>query len=94
MWDAILKDSFDRFVSVIDAGRAQLDDAAIRKLATGRSIQRIRPWRNHLVDEIGYTEDAVAGWRSNCNSPAMMPSSIAQRRGLVDALIGSHSLHS
>jgi protease-4 len=89
VWDAILKDSFDRFVSVIDAGRGQLDDAAIRKLATGQIYTANQALENHLVDEIGYTEDAVAALAKQLQLSSYDAFEYRSTPGLVDALIGS-----
>lgn len=89
VWDAILKDSFDRFVSVIDAGRAPLDDAAIRKLATGQIYTANQALENHLVDEIGYTEDAVAALAKQLQLASYDAFEYRSTPGLVDALIGS-----
>jgi protease-4 len=89
VWDAILKDSFDRFVSVIDAGRAQLDDAVIRKLATGQIYTANQALENSLVDEIGYTEDAVAALAKQLQLSSYDAFEYRSTPGLVDALIGS-----
>jgi len=89
VWDAILKDSFDRFVSVIDAGRVQLDDAAIRKLATGQIYTANQALENHLVDEIGYVEDAIAALAKQLQLPSYDAFEYRSTPGLVDTLIGS-----
>ncbi|MFM7037391.1 MAG: signal peptide peptidase SppA, partial [Planctomycetaceae bacterium] len=59
VWDAILKDAFDRFVRVIDEGRAGLNEAAVRELATGQIYTAQQALDYQLVDELGYEEDAV-----------------------------------
>jgi protease-4 len=89
VWAAIMKDAFDRFVSVIDAGRAQLDDGAIRKLATGQIYTASQALENHLVDEIGYTEDAIAALAKQLQLPSYDAFVYRSTPGLVDSLIGS-----
>jgi protease-4 len=89
VWAAIMKDAFDRFVSVIDAGRAQLDDGAIRKLATGQIYTASQALENHLVDEIGYTEDAIAALAKQLQLPSYDAFEYRSTPGLVDSLIGS-----
>ena len=89
VWAAIMKDAFDRFVSVIDAGRAQLDDGAIRKLATGQIYTASQALENHLVDEIGYTEDAIAALAKQLQLPGYDAFEYRSTPGLVDSLIGS-----
>lgn len=91
VWDAILKDSFDRFVSVIDAGRASLDDAAIRKLATGQVYTANQAMENHLVDEIGYVEDACQALARQLGLGKWEAFEYRSTPGLVDAIIGSHT---
>ena len=59
VWKAILDDAFGRFISVIDTGRAKLDEAAIRKLATGQIYTAEQGLQNGLVDVIGYDDDAT-----------------------------------
>ena len=59
VWKAILDDAFGRFVNVIDTGRDKLDDAAIRKLATGQIYTAQQGLDNGLVDVMGYDDDAT-----------------------------------
>ena len=89
VWAAIMKDAFDRFVSVIDTGRSQLDDAAIRKLATGQIYTANQALENHLVDEIGYVEDAVTGIARQLQLTSYDAFEYRSTPGLVDSLIGS-----
>ncbi|MFN9718610.1 MAG: signal peptide peptidase SppA, partial [Planctomycetota bacterium] len=88
VWDAILKDSFDRFVSVIDAARATLDDTAIRKLATGQVYTAKQALDNHLVDEIGYVEDACQAMAKQLSLTQWEAFEYRSTPGLVDSLIG------
>jgi len=89
VWAAIMKDAFDRFVSVIDAGRAPLDEAAIRKLATGQIYTANQALENHLVDEIGYVEDAVTALAKQLQLTSYDAFEYRSTPGLVDSLIGS-----
>lgn len=59
VWKVILDESFDRFLSVIDEGRPNLDMAKIRELATGQVYTSQQALDNGLVDAIGYEEDVV-----------------------------------
>ena len=59
VWDAILDDSFSRFVSVIEQNRAGLDEQQVRDLATGQIYTADQAVENGLVDHIGYEEDAL-----------------------------------
>ena len=60
VWNAILTDSFDRFINVIDENRTQLDEAKIRELATGQIYTADQALDVGLVDRIGFEEDALA----------------------------------
>jgi protease-4 len=88
VWDAILKDAFDRFVRVIDEGRAELDEAAVRKLATGQIYTAQQALENHLVDELGYEEDAVVAMAASLGLKEWETFEYRSTPGLVDALLG------
>lgn len=88
VWDAILKDSFDRFVAVIDAGRSSLDDAAIRRLATGQVYTANQAMENHLVDEIGYVEDACQALAGQLQLTHWEAFEYRSTPGLVDVIMG------
>ncbi|MDG2126566.1 MAG: signal peptide peptidase SppA [Fuerstiella sp.] len=60
VWAAILKDSFDRFIGVIEQNRPALDDEHVRDLATGQIYTTNQAIENGLVDEVGYEEEALA----------------------------------
>lgn len=89
VWGAIINDSFDRFVSVIDSGRSELDDAGVRALATGQIYTASQAVENHLVDELGYVEDAVASLASQLQLTSYDAFEYRATPGLVDAIIGS-----
>ena len=55
---SINKDSFDQFVNVIKEGR-HMSEEKVRKLADGRIYSAQQAKANHLIDEIGYKEDAI-----------------------------------
>jgi protease IV len=59
VWEAIMEDAFDQFKRVIDVGRANLDPAAIDKLATGQVYTANQSLANGLIDQIGFQDDAI-----------------------------------
>jgi protease-4 len=59
VWQEILDDAFQRFLQVIADNRAELDIDAVRKLATGQVYTATQAKQNHLIDEIGYEDDAI-----------------------------------
>lgn len=91
VWDAIMKDSFDRFVSVIDTCRTDLDDAAVRSLATGQVYTAGQAIENHMIDEIGYVEDAVTAMASKLQLTTFEAFGYRSTTGLIDALLGSRA---
>lgn len=88
VWDAILKDSLDRFVSVIDAGREKLDEAGVRALATGQIYTAQQALDGGLVDEIGYEEDAVSALVKKLGLSDWESFEYRSTPGLVDAILG------
>lgn len=91
VWDAIMQDSFDRFVSVIDQSRTQLDDAAVRALATGQIYTANQALENHLVDELGYIEDAVTALAEQLGLPSHEAFEYRSTPGLIDAILGTQA---
>ncbi|MEM1062750.1 MAG: signal peptide peptidase SppA [Planctomycetota bacterium] len=59
VWGEVLDESFSKFVDVIVAGRPDLDEAAVRELATGQIYTADQALENGLVDELGYDDDAL-----------------------------------
>ncbi|MEX2287426.1 MAG: signal peptide peptidase SppA [Planctomycetaceae bacterium] len=59
VWKEIMDDAFQRFVTVIDENRQQLDEAGVKKLATGQVYTANQALANGLVDKIGFLEDAI-----------------------------------
>jgi len=56
----IVDEYYDRFVHVVDRGRAQLGIEQIKKLADGRVFTGRQAKDNGLVDDLGYLDDAIA----------------------------------
>lgn len=60
---SVLDDMFQRFVSVVEAGRPELGPDAIARLADGRIYSAPQALENGLVDQLGDLHDAVAAAR-------------------------------
>lgn len=58
LWDNIIGQSFDRFVSIIDDNRDKLNRDQVIALATGQIYTADDAVKNGLVDAIGFEEDA------------------------------------
>ena len=94
VWDAIMQDSFNRFVSVIDDNRPLLDDAAVRALATGQIYTANQALENHLVDELGYVEDAVTALASQLKLSSHEAFEYRSNPGFVDMVLGAQATDS
>jgi protease-4 len=55
-----VNEMYDRFVQVVDEGRATLDEAAVRKLADGRIYTSQQALDAGLIDRIATMREAVA----------------------------------
>lgn len=54
----MVDDAFEGFVDVIAEGR-DMSESDVKKIADGRVYDGRQAKKNHLVDELGYYEDAV-----------------------------------
>lgn len=60
IFQKLINEYYDRFVSVVVAGRPKLDEAKIRELADGRVYSGAQAAELGLVDRVGTLRDAVA----------------------------------
>lgn len=93
VWDAIMEDAFSRFITVIANNRPELDDAAVRQLATGQIYTARQALENHLVDRVGYVEDAIEDIVETLKLSSYDAIEYRSSPGLVDILIGANSSH-
>ncbi|MDX1664212.1 MAG: signal peptide peptidase SppA [Candidatus Promineifilaceae bacterium] len=56
---SLVEESFERFVEIIAAGRAELDEAEVRELADGRIYSGRQALALGLVDELGNLDEAI-----------------------------------
>jgi protease-4 len=56
----VINSMYERFLSIVLAGRKNLTDAKLRPVADGRIFTAARALEYGLIDSIGYTEDAIA----------------------------------
>ena len=55
----IVNDMYDRFIGVVDAGRPNLDEAAVRKLADGRVYSATQALKVGLIDRISTMRESI-----------------------------------
>jgi protease-4 len=89
VWAAIMEDAYSRFVSVIADNRSDLDIAAVRELATGQIYTANQAIENHLVDKIGYVEEAVADLSQSLQLKSYDAFEYHSASGLIDLFLGT-----
>ncbi len=89
LWNEIIQDAFDRFVGVIDEGRANLDEEQVRAQAEGQVFTAQQALDNGLIDQIGYEEDAVAALQQKLGLASARVVRFEQPPTVLDLLLGS-----
>ena len=62
---SVVDDLYDRFLTVVEAGRPNLKPARVRELADGRIYSAPQAKKNGLVDKIGYLEETIESIRTH-----------------------------
>ena len=91
VWGAIMEDAFSRFISVIADNRTELDEAAVRLLATGQIYTANQAIEKHLVDQIGYVEDAVEDMARSLKLSSYDAFEYRSTPGLIDLVLGAET---
>lgn len=86
-----MEDAFSRFVSVIADNRSELDEAAVRELATGQIYTANQAVEKHLVDKIGYVEDAVEDMAQSLKLDLYDAFEYRSSPGLIDLVLGAET---
>jgi protease-4 len=89
VWDNILKQSFDRFVDVIDQNRKKLNREGVVKLATGQIYTADDALEFGLIDDIGYEDDALQELAKFVELTNYKVIKYEHHSGLVDLILGS-----
>ena len=93
IWDNIIDQSFQKFISVIDDNRDQLDRDQVKALATGQIYTADDAKNNHLIDEIGFEEDSLESLREKVNlkNPRIVTYETPQT--VMDIILGNTKSH-
>lgn len=89
IWDHILDESYQRFLTIITDNRKNLDYDQVKKLATGQIYPATDARENGLIDEIGYQEDALARLREIAKLKNVRVIRYRHPVTLADILLGS-----
>lgn len=89
LWDNILNQSFETFLTIIDENRDTLDLDAARKIATGQIYTAKDAKQLGMIDEIGYEDDAVESLKKQLNLSEARVVHYHHAASLSDLLTGS-----
>jgi protease IV len=89
LWDPILSETLDRFVSVIVGSRKGLDSKQVHELATGQIFTATQAKEKKLIDQIGYLEDTVEALKKKLNLSSVRVVKYEPPPGLLDTLLSS-----
>ncbi len=91
VWDAIMKDAFDRFIGVIVDGRENLNEEQVRALATGQVYTAQQALDNGLVDEMVFEADAIAALQTQLGLTNTRVVKYEQPKSLMDAVLSGEA---
>lgn len=91
VWDNILNQAFERFISVIDENREPLTREQVRRLATGQIYTSDDALKFGLIDAIGFEEDALKELKSMAKTSDPKVVKYEFHSGLVDLVLGAQA---
>lgn len=89
LWEGILDQSFQKFITVIDENREGLDADGVKALATGQIYTADDALQNKLIDQIGYEEDALKALKERCKLASARVVKYQSPVTLVEEILGS-----
>ena len=89
LWSGIIDQSFQKFITVIDDNRDELDREAVKTLATGQIYTADDAKQNKLIDEIGFEEDSLESLRERVNLKNPRVVTYETPPSLVDMITGN-----
>jgi len=95
IWQSLIDDNFERFKEVIREGRDEFDrdPESLDLLATGQIYTATEAEANHLIDHIGFIDDAIAAAMNRAGLNAKSAKAVKYRPKLkfMDVLLESRS---
>ncbi|RPI83180.1 MAG: signal peptide peptidase SppA, partial [Planctomycetaceae bacterium] len=89
VWNAILDQSFQQFIDVIDVNRPGLERQRVQELATGQIYTAQDALQSGLIDAIGYEEDALDELKRKTGLPKARIVAYSHAAGVLDLLLNS-----
>lgn len=91
LWENILKQSFDRFVDIIDKNRKPLTREQVKKLATGQIYTADDALKFGMIDAIGFEEDALNDLKAVAKTSDPQIVKYEFQSGVLDLILGSQA---
>ena len=91
LWERILDQSYQKFISIIDENRTGLDAEGVKTLATGQIFTADDALANKLVDEIGYEEDSLKALQTKLGLTSVRVVKYEAQTTLLEQLMGMQS---
>lgn len=89
LWGEIMDDSFDRFVKIVDEGRAGLNEETVRtKLATGQVFTAQQALKNGLIDGISFEDEVATTLQKDLQLESAQVVRFTHQPTLVDLVLG------
>lgn len=89
VWTAIMNDSFDRFVKIVDEGRKPLDEQTVReKLATGQVFTATQAKEFGLIDDIAFEDEVIEHLKKDLSLTDVRVIKYAHDPTLTEILLG------
>lgn len=93
LWENIIDQSFQKFITVIDDNRKTLNREAVTALATGQIYTADDAKQNMLVDEIGFEEDSLKALKEKIGVKNPRVVTYETPTSLVDIVMGNSKAH-
>lgn len=88
VWANILEQSYQQFMAIIDENRDTLDADQVKAVATGEVFTAADAKKKGLVDEIGFTDDAIQALQTQLNLKDARVITYESPKSLAEQLMG------
>ncbi len=89
LWEKIIDQSFQKFITVIDENRDTLDREGVKALATGQIYTADDAKENKLIDEIGFLEDSLESLKEKIDLKNPRIVTYESPTTLIDVVLGN-----
>ncbi len=89
LWEGIIDEAYERFLTVIEGGRPQLERSQIESTATGRIFTADQAKAEGLIDEIGYLDETIEALKKQLGEEKVRVVEYSHPPNLADLLLGA-----